>query len=76
MVIFPLGASTASYSPLALRSNTGDPADIHVRVFDSVYQHAVSGSTNAMDYVLKTWNVEQEANTRNDVTVWVTAPGG
>src|ERR1044072_194513 len=75
MVIFPLGASTDSYSPLALRSNSGDPADIHVRVFDSVYQHAVSGNTNSMDYVLKTWNVQQEADTRNDVTVWVEHQG-
>jgi hypothetical protein len=71
MVVFPLGTNTGSYSPMALRNNSGAAADIHARVFDSVYQHAVSGSTNAMDYVLKTWNIGQEAGVRNDVTVWV-----
>lgn len=71
MVVFPLGTTTNSYSPIALKNNNGASSDIHARVFDSVYQHAVSGNTNAMDYVLKTWNIGQETGVQNDVTVWV-----
>lgn len=71
LVVFPLGTTTNSYSPMALRNNKGAASDMHVRVFDSVYQHAVSGNTNASDYVLKTWHIGQSAGMQNDVTVWL-----
>jgi hypothetical protein len=69
MVILPIGTSTSSYSPMALSNNSNAPIDLHGRVFDSVYQYGISGSTNATDYVVKTWQIGLDAGTWQDVHV-------
>ncbi|PSL43017.1 putative secreted protein (Por secretion system target) [Chitinophaga niastensis] len=72
MVVLPIGTTTDSYSPMALKNNGNTPKDMHARVFDSVYQYALSGSTNATDYVLKTWHI---GGALKDVTVLVQHKG-
>ncbi len=71
MVVFPLGASTDSYSPMALTNNSGAPHGMHARVFDSVYQQAITGAAYTEDYVLKTWNIGGDAVMGHDMTVWL-----
>jgi hypothetical protein len=70
-VVFPIGSAENSYSPVALKNNGNAPVDVHARVFDSVYHNAISGQVNGIDYVRKTWNIQQGAAIRNDMTVWL-----
>ncbi|MGX5817628.1 T9SS type A sorting domain-containing protein [Chitinophaga lutea] len=59
-IVFPIGSSVSSYAPLALEyGNQSD--DVRARVFDSVYQYAISGQVNRLDFTNKTWNVGSAA---------------
>lgn len=69
IVTLPIGTTANSYSPMAVRNTSSNPVDLHARVFDSVYQHGISGSTNATDYVLKTWNIGLDAGSWDDLSV-------
>jgi len=71
LVVFPIGSAENSYSPMALRNNGPTPVDVHTRVFDSVYHNAISGQVNGTDYVRKTWNIQQDGDVKNDMTVWL-----
>jgi hypothetical protein len=61
-VVFPIGTSISTYAP-ALIEITGAADDVRARVFDSVYQYAISGIANKLDFANKTWNI---AKTRPD----------
>ncbi|HVI45384.1 MAG TPA: T9SS type A sorting domain-containing protein [Chitinophaga sp.] len=69
MVVYPLGTTTNSYSPMALKNNSSQVKTIQARVFDSVYRYGLSGNMNTSDYVLKTWHVRQDSGALSDVTV-------
>lgn len=69
MVVFPVGTTTGSYSPMALRNNGSTPKTIQARVFDSVYRYALSGNMDASGFVLKTWHIKQDSGALNNVTV-------
>lgn len=56
-VVFPIGTTAASYSPLALQNIDFTSEDFHVRVFDNVFRNATSGNVITGNNVLKTWNV-------------------
>ncbi len=71
LVVFPMGAAADSYSPMALKNDGNVPVDIHARVFDSVFNSAISGKTNGPGYVQKTWNIMQDAPAKNNMTVWL-----
>lgn len=55
-VIFPIGTSISTYAPAAVEFD-GAADDMRARVFDSVYQYAISGTTNKLDFTNKTWNI-------------------
>lgn len=69
LVVYPVGTTTGSYSPMALKNNGSVSRTIQARVFDSVYQYALSGSMDASGYVLKTWHIKQDTGVLNNVTV-------
>ncbi len=55
-VVFPIGSSPATYAPAAIEYE-GAADDFRARVFDSVYQYAISGLVNKLDFTNKTWNL-------------------
>ncbi|WP_343701487.1 T9SS type A sorting domain-containing protein [Chitinophaga sp.] len=55
-VVFPIGTSISTYAP-AVIEYAGAADDVRARVFDSVYQYAISGLTNKLDFANKTWNI-------------------
>lgn len=70
-VVFPIGTDDSSYSPAAIRYNGSSATDIRARVYDSVYAQAVTGSTDDSNYVLKTWNMSEDANGNGSTNVWL-----
>lgn len=61
-VVFPIGSSTTGYAPFQVEYG-GAADDFRARVFDSVYQYAISGLVNKQDFTNKTWNI---ARSRTD----------
>lgn len=57
LVVFPVGTTDNSYSPGAIRYTNPPPSGFRVRVFDHVYDKALSGIINDQDYVMKTWDI-------------------
>lgn len=55
-LVFPIGTSLASYNPASLNYR-GVDQNIKVRVFDNVYDKAVLGIPDNVNFVPKTWNV-------------------
>ncbi len=55
-LIFPIGTDLTSYTPGAINYR-GVAQDIKVRVFDNVYNKAVFGIPDNVNFVPKTWNV-------------------
>lgn len=55
-LIFPVGTSTGSYTPVSI-NYSGLAQDIKVRVFDNVYDKATFGTPDNQNFVVKTWNV-------------------
>lgn len=55
-VVFPIGSSVTGYAPFQVEYN-GPADDFRARVFDSVYQYAISGTVNKLDFTNKTWNI-------------------
>ena len=67
-VVFPVGTTAANYAPAGVLYE-GTPEDFKARVFDSVYQYAVSGQTIYDSVVYKTWNIGQENNGTGNVAL-------
>ena len=67
-VVFPVGTSPSGYSPAALEFS-GAADDFKVRVFDSVYQFAISGLANKLDFTNKTWNIAREHNNTGETKI-------
>ncbi|TWF39653.1 putative secreted protein (Por secretion system target) [Chitinophaga polysaccharea] len=74
MVVYPVGSTTDSYSPITVKSNSSAPKTIQARVFDNVYQYGLSGDMNTSGYTLKTWHVKQDSGALNNVTVLLQHP--
>jgi gliding motility-associated-like protein len=55
-IVYPVGSTVNSYTPASL-SYRGVSQNIQVRVFDNVYDKAVYGMPDNVNYVPKTWNV-------------------
>jgi hypothetical protein len=55
-VVFPVGTSVGNYAPAAIATQ-GAPDDFKVRVFDNIYQNAVTGSLLQDTFIYKTWNI-------------------
>lgn len=71
-VVFPIGTTANSYSPLALQNLEFTSEDFRVRVFDNVFRNATSGSILSGNNVLKTWNVGHNAGTgSSSYFVWL-----
>ena len=75
-VTFPIGTDDNSYSPAAIRYHGTVATDIRARVYDSVYANAVSGVTNDTSYVLKTWNLGEDANGNGSTDIWLQHEAG
>lgn len=67
-VVFPIGTSTTGYAPAALEFS-GAADDFKMRVFDSVYQFAISGPANRLDFTNKTWNIAREHNNNDEAKI-------
>ncbi len=59
-VIFPVGALTETYAPLAVMFNATAPQDVRVRVFDNIYSNAFAGTAGSPASVQQTWNIGHE----------------
>lgn len=55
-IVFPLGSTVSSYTPASINF-TGIAQDLKVRVFDNVYDRAIFGTPDNVNFVTKTWNV-------------------
>ena len=55
-IVFPIGTTVSSYTPASLVYK-GIPQLLNVRVFDNVYENAISGAIDNVDAVNKTWNL-------------------
>lgn len=55
-VVFPVGTSIGNYAPAAI-AQQGAPDDFKVRVFDNIFQNAVTGSALQDTFITKTWNI-------------------
>lgn len=53
---FPIGTDENNYAPASLK-NQGGVETFRARVFDNVYQHAVSGTAMPDTFIYKTWNI-------------------
>ncbi|WP_173003220.1 T9SS type A sorting domain-containing protein [Chitinophaga sp. SYP-B3965] len=71
-VVFPIGTTAGSYSPLAVQNLEFTSEDFRARVFDNVYRNATSGNVISGNNVLKTWNVGHNASTgSSSYFVWL-----
>ncbi|GAB2962712.1 hypothetical protein GCM10027048_34210 [Hymenobacter coalescens] len=74
-VLFPVGTSSASYTPIGIKQNTAQSQDIfEVRVIDNVYlrydaQENPVGAPITSEVVKKTWFVSKETPTIPNVDV-------
>lgn len=66
-VVFPIGTTTATYAPAAVEFAGVTADDFRARVFDSVYQFAISGDVNRLDFTNKTWNIARLHSNDGDV---------
>ncbi len=57
LLIFPIGTTANSYSPLAISSSQSFSGIAGARVFDHVYEKAVNGRVMDSNYVKKTWSL-------------------
>jgi gliding motility-associated-like protein len=55
-IIFPLGSTVGSYTPASI-TYTGIAQDLKLRVFDNVYDKAIFGNPDNVNFVNKTWNL-------------------
>ncbi len=55
-MIFPVGTDAGSYTPASVNYR-GVAQNIKLRVFDNVYDKAILGTPDNLNYVPKTWNV-------------------
>lgn len=67
-VVFPIGTSAESYSPVAIRNN-GNADMFRARVFDNVYRNAISGSAMLDTFIYKTWNIGRNSNGTGNVAL-------
>lgn len=69
-VVFPIGSSATGYAPFLIEY--GGPADdFRARVFDSVYQYAISGLVNKVDFTNKTWNIARGRTDESDTRLTI-----
>jgi hypothetical protein len=69
-VVFPVGASAASYNPLTI-TNSGDADDYKVRVIPSVYEDGNTGAAISSQAVNRTWFMEEGLGGGSDVMLKV-----
>ncbi|WP_341843170.1 T9SS type A sorting domain-containing protein [Chitinophaga caseinilytica] len=69
-VVFPIGSSPAGYAPFQIEYS-GPADDFRARVFDSVYQYAISGLVNKLDFTNKTWNIARGRTDESDTRLTI-----
>lgn len=55
-IIFPIGTRLNSYTPVSV-NYTGIAQDLKVRVFDNVYDRALFGTPDNINFVTRTWHI-------------------
>ena len=55
-IIFPIGTTVNSYTPASV-NYIGVAQDLKLRVFDNVYDKAIYGTPDNINFVTKTWNI-------------------
>ena len=55
-IVFPIGTGLNSYTPVSV-NYTGIAQDLKVRVFDNVYDRALFGTPDNINFVTRTWNI-------------------
>lgn len=55
-IVFPIGSTVNSYTPATV-NYIGIAQDLKLRVFDNVYDKAVYGAPDNLNFVTKTWNL-------------------
>jgi hypothetical protein len=69
-MVFPVGTSVDSYSPLALSNSNVSGHSVGARVFDQIYASVVSGAVIDSDFVRKTWRLSA-AQGVPQTTIWL-----
>lgn len=67
-VDFPVGTSTASYTPASI-ANSGTTDNFSVRVFNDVFRDGTSGISEAAQGVNRTWDIHEETTGGSNVTL-------
>jgi len=67
-VVFPVGTAVGNYAPAAIATQ-GAPDNFKVRVFDNIYQNAISGALLQDTFIYKTWDIghSQTGKAQTDV---------
>jgi gliding motility-associated-like protein len=55
-IIFPVGSTVNSYTPASV-NYVGIAQELKLRVFDNVYDRAIYGTPDNINFVIKTWNI-------------------
>lgn len=71
LVVYPIGTSAASYTPLALQNHDNIADDFFAGVFDNIYEKATYGSILNKPQVRKTWNLIKRNNTKSNISLWL-----
>jgi gliding motility-associated-like protein/uncharacterized repeat protein (TIGR01451 family) len=72
-VIFPIGASSYYYTPVAL-TYKGTAQEFKIRPFNQLFSNAVSGTQSDNSFVGVTWNVGKENNENAETELFVQHP--
>jgi len=77
-VLFPVGFSSTSYTPLTINNTSGVADDFSVRLEDAIYADGYSGTEQTTDMVDRTWFIDEATPGGSDVTLtfqWSDAEG-
>ena len=68
-ILFPVGTSEASYTPLTINNSAGTADNYSVRLISSIYDNGYSGTIQTSDVVNKTWFIDEAVVGGSDVSL-------
>jgi len=77
-VVFPVGVSSTSYTPLTINNTTGTADDFSVSMVDAVYEDGTWGSEQTSDVVDRTWYIDEAVAGGSDASLtfqWSSSEG-
>ncbi|ELR71002.1 hypothetical protein C900_03132 [Fulvivirga imtechensis AK7] len=68
-ILFPVGRSSSSYTPLTLNNSAGTADNFAVRLVSAIYDNGYSGTVQTANAVNKTWFIDEEVAGGSDVSL-------